>query len=112
MVDNENIKAVIRLPEDEAKAVNVDENEILGVESEKQKVRIKVQRDGIKHPTCFRISPTDTVDVLLQGYCKKFGLDPDSVTFKFDGDMMDRNKSLEQYDIDDDDYVIDAIVKH
>jgi len=111
MTTSENIKAVIRLPEEEAKTVTFGEEDIIGNDPAKRKVRIKVQQAGVKHPTLFSISPAETVDVLLQGFCKKSGLNPASVIFQFDGMTMERNKTLEEYEIDDDDYIIDATVK-
>ena len=109
MDDGEKLTAVIRLPS----SVSPDHEALggLGADGGAHKIHVKVQQDGVKHAARFRISPTDTVHALLAGYCRRTGQDPAAVTLRFDGEAMAPARTLADYDIEDD-YVIDAVVRH
>jgi len=110
MGEIEKLNAVIRLPDDEVQSDIEDKKEDEQPQQQEEVICIKVQKDGMKHPATFRISPNKTVDTLLQGFCKKFGFSPDSIVLQFDGETMDRNKTLNDYGIESDD-LIDAVEK-
>lgn len=116
MDDGEKLTAVIRLPssvspDHEALGGLDGDGDELGADGGAHKIHVKVQQDGVKHAARFRISPTDTVHALLAGYCRRTGQDPAAVTLRFDGEAMAPARTLADYDIEDD-YVIDAVVRH
>ena len=81
-----------------------------GAAQDVQKIFIKVQQEGKKHPMKASISPGSTVESLVRVYCAKHELDPQCVVLQFDGLSMAPSKTLADYGIEDED-VIDAVVK-
>jgi len=100
--EREEIKVVFHVPDD----VEIEEPQPEG----KELIVVKVQKAGMKQHAQFRLSPDDTISVLIEGFCKKFSFPPETITLQFDGEDMDKNKTLRDYDIENED-LIDAVQK-
>ena len=81
-----------------------------GDTEEEEKISVKVQKEGMKHPVVLIISPNETVEELLKRFCENIGESPDNYSLQFDGETMKGSKTLIDYEIEDD-FLIDAIKK-
>lgn len=120
MDDTEELSLVIRVPDsgadEPALSSGGGSGDVAGGDGgdggapDVQKIFIKVQQEGKKHPMKANISPASTVESLVRAYCAKHELDPRCVVLQFDGLSMAPSKTLADYGIEDED-VIDAVVK-
>ena len=58
----------------------------------------------------FKIKPSTRFDKLFGAYCKRSGLDPNSVRFNFDGNRLNKTQTPEDVEMEDGD-IIDAMVE-
>ncbi|KAF0691287.1 Aste57867_17465 [Aphanomyces stellatus] len=70
-------------------------------------IRIKIRRRGTKKKDVFTIAPELHIAKLLASFCSIHNLRPDEVVLKFLGEVMQLDRTVESYLLDDND-VVDA----
>eukprot|EP00999_Lentomonas_sp_LEN2_P001592 NODE_2655_length_526_cov_68.764411_g2605_i0.p1 GENE.NODE_2655_length_526_cov_68.764411_g2605_i0~~NODE_2655_length_526_cov_68.764411_g2605_i0.p1 ORF type:complete len:104 (-),score=26.78 NODE_2655_length_526_cov_68.764411_g2605_i0:137-448(-) len=78
-------------------------------QSDSAQLSIKVvNADGAE--VYFKIKRTTPLRKLMDAYCKKQGINRNSIRFHFDGQRLDDDKTAQEYTMEDDD-VIDAMIE-
>lgn len=65
-------------------------------------INLKIKRQDVRHPLFVTIKKTDTMAVLYIKLSEMLGLDINSFTVEFDGDVIGKCETLESLDLDGD----------
>ena len=67
-----------------------------------------VSQDG--NEVYFKIKKQTPIEKLMNAYCTRQAIDPNSIRFLFDGQRIQKNQTAKELDMQDDD-VIDAVLQ-
>lgn len=71
-------------------------------EEQEEEVTFRIKQQDVKHPIPMSIKKTDRMWVVYLKLAEKLGLDVESFTLEFDGDVIQKSDNMESLDLEGD----------